>query len=61
MINSEQFDIQFQDMALFARIIPPHASLMNLKCITEKKVCIADDITGEIPINNIKDYNNYYC
>ena len=51
MIKKEVFDIELQELALFAKAISHPARLAILKYLAETKTCISGDISDYIPLS----------
>ena len=51
MQKVENFELELQELAQFAKVFSHPARLMILKYLAEKKVCISGDITDEIPLS----------
>lgn len=51
MIKKENFDIELQELALFAKVISHPARLAILKYLAESKSCISGDISEFIPLS----------
>jgi DNA-binding transcriptional ArsR family regulator len=51
MIKKDNFDIELQELAQFAKAISHPARLAILKYLAETKTCISGDITDFIPLS----------
>jgi len=51
MIKAGAFDIQLQELAVFAKAISHPARLAILQYLAETKTCISGDISGSIPLS----------
>jgi len=51
MIKKENFDIELQKLAQFAKVISHPARLAILKYLAESKSCISGDISDFIPLS----------
>jgi len=51
MIKKDNFDLELQKLALFAKVISHPARLAILKYLAETKTCISGDITDFIPLS----------
>lgn len=51
MIKKENFDIELQELAEFAKVISHPARLAILKYLAESKTCISGDISEVIPLS----------
>jgi DNA-binding transcriptional ArsR family regulator len=51
MIKKDNFDLELQELAQFAKVISHPARLAILKYLAETKTCISGDITDFIPLS----------
>ncbi len=51
MIKPEVFDLELQELALFAKVISHPARLAILKYLAETKTCISGDISVKLPLS----------
>jgi ArsR family transcriptional regulator, arsenate/arsenite/antimonite-responsive transcriptional repressor len=51
MIKSEQFNLELQEMAKFAKVLSHPARLSILKYLAETRTCISGDISDSLPLS----------